>query len=175
VLLDDCKVSTTVKPFNSSGRQRRDLLNVRALLRSGATSLVICSTFHPLSILKEAVHLLLPSCPLVIHCEFQEPLVECYLYLQQTGYAIKMQIADTWCREYQTLPNRSHPMMNMSTSGGYLLWGTFVGTGKIVSGRVVVGTEESETSEAIQVTSSSSNFEEAEENLSQSNKLSRVR
>lgn len=30
-------------------------------------------------------------------------------------------------REYQTLPGRMHPQMNMQTSGGYLLRGIYVG------------------------------------------------
>ena len=34
---------------------------------------------------------------------------------------------DTWLREYQVLPGRFHPHMNMATSGGYLLTGIYLG------------------------------------------------
>ena len=79
-----------------------------------------------------------------------EPLVECYLYLQQTAVALRIVLADTWCgacihisvaliiylvlrcwlrlREFQTLPGRVRPDMFISTSGGYLLSGIYVGT-----------------------------------------------
>ncbi len=90
--------------------------------------LIIASKYDPLSILKESIVLMLPSSPFAIYCEYMEPLVECYLYLQQSGYAIRMQLCDTWRREFQTLPGRVHPEMKMHTSGGYLLSGIYICT-----------------------------------------------
>ena len=57
-----------------------------------------------------------------------EPLVECYVQLQQHDRsAVALMITDTWLREYQTLPGRTHPVMTMPSSGGYLLSGIYVG------------------------------------------------
>jgi hypothetical protein len=85
--------------------------------------LIIATNFDPLPILKEAIHLITPSSPIVIFCEYIQPLVECYLYLQHSESGIHLQLLDTWMREFQTLPGRSHPMMSCPTSGGYVLLG----------------------------------------------------
>lgn len=92
--------------------------------------LIIASKFDPLTVLKEAIVLLLPSSPFAIYCEFMEPLVECYMYLHQNVLAVRMQLSDTWKREFQTLPGRVHPQMRMPTSGGYILSGIYV-SGKV--------------------------------------------
>jgi hypothetical protein len=38
-------------------------------------------------------------------------------------HAVQLVLCDNWLREYQVLPNRTHPLVNMSCSGGYLLSG----------------------------------------------------
>lgn len=38
-------------------------------------------------------------------------------------HAINLRLSDTWAREYQVLPGRTHPMMDMRQSGGFLLTG----------------------------------------------------
>jgi tRNA (adenine-N(1)-)-methyltransferase non-catalytic subunit len=38
--------------------------------------------------------------------------------------AINLRLTDTWFREYQVLEGRTHPNMNISQSGGYILMGT---------------------------------------------------
>lgn len=78
--------------------------------------------------LQEAIYLLAPSSPFVVFCEFMEPLVACYLFLQERGVALRMTLSDTWTREYQTLPGRFHPHMNMSTSSGFILTGIYIGS-----------------------------------------------
>jgi hypothetical protein len=37
--------------------------------------------------------------------------------------AINLKLSDTWMREYQVLPGRTHPNNNMSQNGGFLLVG----------------------------------------------------
>lgn len=56
-----------------------------------------------------------------------EPLVECFQFLHSTGNVVKIFLTDTWCREFQVLPNRTHPQMSMPTSGGYILTAVYVG------------------------------------------------
>lgn len=67
---------------------------------------------------------LAPSCPFVVYCEFIEPLTKCFLELQRNSLAVNLRLSDTWAREYQILPGRTHPNMNMRQSGGFLLTGT---------------------------------------------------
>ena len=43
------------------------------------------------------------------------------------GDCLRLRLCDTWLREFQTLPGRVHPEMFMSTSGGFLLLGIYVG------------------------------------------------
>lgn len=52
-----------------------------------------------------------------------EPLVECFKTLQDKKLAINIRLCDTWMREYQILPGRTHPNMNMSQNGGFILTG----------------------------------------------------
>jgi tRNA (adenine-N(1)-)-methyltransferase non-catalytic subunit len=89
--------------------------------------LIIASRFRPLPILKQSLFLLAPSSPFVVFHEFLEPLVDCYLWLQESGLALRLNLSETWLREFQTLPGRMRPDMKMTTNGGYLLTGTYIG------------------------------------------------
>lgn len=89
--------------------------------------LIIASKYRPLPILKQALYVLQPSSSFVIYHEFLEPLVDCYLYLNSNQLALRLVLSDTWMREFQTLPGRVRPDMFMSTSGGFILTGVYVG------------------------------------------------
>lgn len=67
------------------------------------------------------LHHLSPSCPFVVYCEFLEPLTAAFRAVQP--HAINLRLIDTWAREYQVLPGRTHPKMDMSQSGGFILTG----------------------------------------------------
>ena len=69
------------------------------------SSLIIATRYHPLPIFKEALHLLYPSSPFVVYCEFMEPLVECYLYVTDKGLGLRVSLSDTWMREFQVFKN----------------------------------------------------------------------
>jgi hypothetical protein len=88
---------------------------------------IIASKYRPLPILKQALYVLQPSSSFVVFHEFLEPLVDCYLYLQANALALRLVLSDTWMREFQTLPGRVRPDMFMSTSGGFILSGIYVG------------------------------------------------
>jgi tRNA (adenine-N(1)-)-methyltransferase non-catalytic subunit len=45
---------------------------------------------------------------------------------------INLQLSDTWTREYQVLPGRTHPEMSMSAGSGYLLTGIKVEASRIL-------------------------------------------
>eukprot|EP01126_Amoeba_proteus_P059199 TRINITY_DN7712_c0_g1_i16.p1 TRINITY_DN7712_c0_g1~~TRINITY_DN7712_c0_g1_i16.p1 ORF type:complete len:140 (-),score=23.91 TRINITY_DN7712_c0_g1_i16:79-498(-) len=62
--------------------------------------------------------------PFVLYSEFMQPLVDCYEAVKTTESAIGLELAESWLREYQVLPNRTHPAMNTSGGSGYVLTGT---------------------------------------------------
>ena len=37
--------------------------------------------------------------------------------------AVNVQLQEVWCREYQVLPQRTHPHMNMDGASGFILSG----------------------------------------------------
>ena len=119
--------------------------------------LIIACKYRPLPILKQALYVLQPSSSFVIFHEFLEPLVDCYLYLQANGLALRLVLSDTWMREFQTLPGRVRPDMYMSTTGGYILSGIYVGQ---VPCSYAYSTEKLETSTT---TSTTNNIEETTE------------
>ena len=74
--------------------------------------------------LMDLLPFLAPSSPFVVYCEYIEPLTECFMNLQKKKLAINLHLSDTWMREYQVLPGRTHPSMSMTQSGGFILTGT---------------------------------------------------
>jgi tRNA (adenine-N(1)-)-methyltransferase non-catalytic subunit len=93
------------------------------LLSRPCDSVIIVARYDPTSTLLGLLKYLAPSCPFVVYCEFLEPLTECFRELQRQCLAINLRLSDTWMREYQMLPGRTHPSMNMSQNGGFILTG----------------------------------------------------
>lgn len=94
---------------------------VAKILRQKVDSLILCSKFDPTYLLDALFPLLIPSGILVIFSHTMAPLVQCMKILKQRGVVCNTKISDTWTRSYQILPNRTHPVMNTSSSSGYLL------------------------------------------------------
>lgn len=87
-------------------------------------SIIIAVRYDPTETLLGLWPYLAPSSPFVVYCEYIEPLTECFMELQKKKIAINLRLSDTWMREYQVLEGRTHPSMNMSQSGGFILTGT---------------------------------------------------
>mmetsp|Transcript_1718 Transcript_1718/g.2267 ORF Transcript_1718/g.2267 Transcript_1718/m.2267 type:complete len:513 (+) Transcript_1718:132-1670(+) len=86
-------------------------------------SLILACSYDPTATLLSLLPYLETSCPFVVFYEYMEPLIECFREIQKQGLAINLRLTDTWMREYQILPNRTHPNMNMSQNGGFILTG----------------------------------------------------
>jgi len=98
--------------------------NMRKFLTEGCHSLLIVTqTPDPTIVLLELLQYLLPSHPFVVFSQYLQPLAECLDYLRANDIAIALHLTETWMREYQVLPRRTHPLMQMDTASGYLLWG----------------------------------------------------
>lgn len=97
--------------------------NKKCLESRPCDSVIIVTRYDPTETLFKLLPYLAPSCPFVVYCEFMEPLSECFRQLQVQNLAINLRLSSTWAREYQVVPDRTHPTMNMSQSGGFLLTG----------------------------------------------------
>ncbi|KAJ1924291.1 tRNA (adenine(58)-N(1))-methyltransferase non-catalytic subunit trm6 [Tieghemiomyces parasiticus] len=106
-------------------RRRKAFLRLQAaqdtFWAGGFDGLLIASQYEPVSILNELTPLLGGSRPVVIYSPDKESLVEAAAHMKSSPDFLMPQISESWMREYQVLPGRTHPTMNMSAGGGYLL------------------------------------------------------
>ncbi|XP_011083530.1 tRNA (adenine(58)-N(1))-methyltransferase non-catalytic subunit trm6 [Sesamum indicum] len=105
--------------------EKAPLEAIKSWKENGFSSLIIAAPdLDVWGIAKELVPLLSYSAPFVIYHQYLQPLASCMHNLQIEKMAIGLQLSEPWLREYQVLPSRTHPHMQMSSSGGYLLSGT---------------------------------------------------
>lgn len=93
------------------------------LLRENLDALIIVAKEHPSSIIKALLPFVKPSRPVVIFNLSREILVEIYLELKASGQVTGLRITSNWLRQYQILPNRTHPDVCMNGNSGFLLCG----------------------------------------------------
>ncbi|KAJ3502140.1 hypothetical protein NLJ89_g9021 [Agrocybe chaxingu] len=100
-----------------------DLLsNTREDLFSGEfDSLVIASEHEPYSIIERLSPYLGGSASIVVHSPYQQIVVDLQAKLRNLPEWLCPSVTEAWLRRYQILPGRTHPMMAMSGSGGFLL------------------------------------------------------
>ncbi|XP_050267659.1 uncharacterized protein LOC126712391 [Quercus robur] len=120
---------TTVSPVNKTGKSTKagNKASKQAIdlwKENGFSSLIIAAPELDLwSLLKDLLPLLANSAPFAIYHQYLQPLATCMHNLQLKKMAIGLQISEPWLREYQVLPSRTHPCMQMSAFGGYILSG----------------------------------------------------
>lgn len=93
---------------------------------SKARGLVIVAKEHPLNIIKSLMPFLGASRPFVIFHVYREPLQETYIALKQTQNVVNLRLFSNFLRSYQVLPDRTHPDIITSDTGGYILTGYLV-------------------------------------------------
>eukprot|EP01018_Ginkgo_biloba_P018624 Gb_23675 [translate_table: standard] len=92
--------------------------------KNGFTSLIVgAPELDPWTVVAQLLPLLSFSAPFAVYHQYLQPLAECMHKLQAGHMAVSLQISEPWLREYQVLPSRTHPHMQMSSSGGYILSG----------------------------------------------------
>ncbi|XP_027331882.1 tRNA (adenine(58)-N(1))-methyltransferase non-catalytic subunit trm6 isoform X2 [Abrus precatorius] len=92
---------------------------------NGFSSLIIAAPeLDTWTLVRDLLPLLANSAPFAIYHQYLQPLATCMHNLQLGKMAIGLQISEPWLREYQVLPSRTHPCMQMSAFGGYILSGT---------------------------------------------------
>ncbi|KAF8051728.1 hypothetical protein N665_1672s0005 [Sinapis alba] len=96
---------------------------------NGFSSLIMAAQDQdPWSLAQDVFPLLSYSAPFAIYHQYLQPLATCMHNLQQGKMAINLQITEPWLREFQVLPSRTHPHMQMSSFGGYVLSGIRIST-----------------------------------------------
>ncbi|KAF3428579.1 hypothetical protein E2986_03599 [Frieseomelitta varia] len=93
---------------------------------SKARGLVIVAKEHPLNIVTALLPFLGFSRPFAIYHAHREPLQETYMMLKQKQNVINLRLLSNFLRSYQVLPDRTHPDILTSDTGGYLLSGYLV-------------------------------------------------
>ncbi|KAM3931542.1 tRNA (adenine(58)-N(1))-methyltransferase non-catalytic subunit TRM6 [Leptodactylus fuscus] len=122
----DKKQLAIAKKRKQDERRKRESEAAKLLQARNADGLILASRFHPTPLLLTLLEFVAPSRPFVVYCQYKEPLLECYTKLREKGGVINLKLSETWLRNYQVLPDRSHPKLVMSSAGGYLLHGITV-------------------------------------------------
>lgn len=105
----------------------KKLLTTQSLMVSKELDcIIIASKFYPTPLALNLLRYLRPSRQIVVYSQYKESLLECYAQLREVGCLVNFRLTETWLREFQVLPMRTHPLVNMSGTGGYLLVATTV-------------------------------------------------
>nr|CAG8466253.1 8130_t:CDS:2 [Entrophospora candida] len=96
------------------------------LWKGGFDGLMIASQYQPESILDALTPYLSGSRPIVIYHLNKEMLINTCVRMRISKNYLNPQITESWLRQYQVLPGRTHPFMSTSGGGGYLLTATCV-------------------------------------------------
>jgi tRNA (adenine-N(1)-)-methyltransferase non-catalytic subunit len=91
-----------------------------------ALSLLIASDYDPVQVFWRLFPFLSLSSPFAVYCRYPEPLAEIANSLRKITAAVNIELTETWMRQYQVLPSRTHPMMRMDGASGFILSGTKV-------------------------------------------------
>jgi tRNA (adenine58-N1)-methyltransferase non-catalytic subunit len=93
------------------------------VLKDKVDSLTIVSREDPLSIFKELLAFVHPGRPFVIFHASKEVLMDCYTALKSMSTLVNVRLVSTFMRNYQVLPMRTHPAVQIQGNSGWILHG----------------------------------------------------
>ncbi|XP_020285753.1 tRNA (adenine(58)-N(1))-methyltransferase non-catalytic subunit TRM6 [Pseudomyrmex gracilis] len=96
------------------------------LSESKARGLTIIAKEHPSNIAVALLPFLGLSRPFVIFHTYREALQQTYMELKEKYNVINVRLFTNFLRSYQVLPDRTHPDILMTDTGGYILTGYLV-------------------------------------------------
>lgn len=115
-------------------------------------AVLVAPTLQPAAMLQQLLPLLCASAPFVAWQPHGQPLAEALVQLQATKTAVNLQLQESWYREHQVLPSRSHPVMVMPGTGGFLLSGiTTAGSKSVAAGATPTSTAGSEAAKKMRI------------------------
>lgn len=91
------------------------------ILDEKVDGLVIVAREHPWSILTTLLPFVKPNRNIVIYHNIKEVLTDVFLDLKSGTRVTSVKLVSNWMRNYQVLPNRTHPEVQMGGNSGYLL------------------------------------------------------
>ncbi|CAG9803001.1 unnamed protein product [Chironomus riparius] len=127
--------SAPVEPIDSKRQQRENERNIKKqkwqeeneealkVLRNKVDSLTIVSKEDPLPILKELLPFVNPGRPVVLFHTCKEVLMECYSAVKASCGLINVRLTTNFMRNYQVLPMRTHPAVQINGSSGWIMVG----------------------------------------------------
>ncbi|XP_026763922.2 tRNA (adenine(58)-N(1))-methyltransferase non-catalytic subunit TRM6 [Galleria mellonella] len=119
----DCDSSEQTQPEPKKPKWHFDNIAASELIRDKVDSLVITCKEDPQNIFKELMEFVKPGRPFVIYYPVAEPLQQLYLTLRSYSNVAALRLINNWMRNYQVLPERTHPEVMMNGSSGFLLTG----------------------------------------------------
>ncbi|KAF8713644.1 Gcd10p protein, partial [Rhizoctonia solani] len=110
----------------SKQRKRKVAVGVLASLREELFSgefdgLVVASQFEPFSLVEKLSPYLAGSGSIAVYSPYIQPLIEAQSRMRPMAKYLAPAVQETWHREYQVLPGRTHPHMTMPGPTGYIL------------------------------------------------------
>lgn len=108
------------EPVKKKPRWQYENENACRVLQNKVDGLIIVSKDHPVNIVKELEYFLKGNRNVVVFSVIREPLQDVYVYMKTRSDYININLSTNFMRQYQVLPDRTHPQVNMN-SGGYLL------------------------------------------------------
>ncbi|XP_041973654.1 tRNA (adenine(58)-N(1))-methyltransferase non-catalytic subunit TRM6 [Aricia agestis] len=115
---EDTKDSAPKKP-----KWHFDNIAAAEVLEKKVDSLVIACKEDPENIFLELFTFVKPGRPFVVYYNVVEPLQNLYTTLKCHSNVAALKITCNWMRNYQILPERTHPEVMMNNSSGFLLTG----------------------------------------------------
>jgi len=113
------------KPIRMSLREK-SVASYHKLRAAKCDGLIIVCKQHPSALLMYLSKFIRLSGQFTVYSPYKEPLLDAYMTMKEQGSAVNVNLSETWLRSYQVLPERTHPTVNMSGGGGYLLTGIIV-------------------------------------------------
>ncbi|KAG6330616.1 hypothetical protein ID866_8476 [Astraeus odoratus] len=98
------------------------VMSIRAELFAGEfDGLLVASEYDAFQIIEALSPYLAGSTSIVVQNQFLQPLANLQAQMRDVSTYLAPSITEGWLRRYQVLPGRTHPTMNTSGSGGFLL------------------------------------------------------
>ncbi|KAL7670012.1 hypothetical protein ACOME3_004954 [Neoechinorhynchus agilis] len=112
------------RPFSESGRLSQEC--IECIKEAQFESVIIASKYHPQLLLDILFPILKPGALFAVYHRCREILRDTLQALEKSGQTEQLTVTETWMRDFQVLPNRTHPTVKMDGSDSYILSGYYV-------------------------------------------------